>query len=121
MIDPNNPFRNPELLHPELAADIANVEAWQAEHTTGENIAVEGLAGVVQQELTTALPELTPKQAELVDDLRNQFSTSLEATNIITNQLNDLPSRQHNKLLEINEVKAKTEFDNKLIEWARNG
>ena len=59
MMQNNNPFSNPELLHPDLAADIATVEAWQAEHDPSAQVAATGIASVVHaavKEHATANP-----------------------------------------------------------------
>src|ERR1035437_877860 len=122
MIAPNNPFTNPELLHPQLAADIAETEAWQAEHTIGgETIAMGGLSDVVQHELAdTDSLKLSAEQMVFVENLRSQLDLSITAASLVTTELNMEPSR-HYKQLEINEAKVQTEFDDKLGEWAHNG
>ena len=91
MTDNQNPFTNPQLLHPELADQIINVENWQAEHDASARVGVMGVAAAVrkttQEQADSGLIEgVSPELSQALLSARNSLlslvtDTRMEAPN----------------------------------------
>ena len=123
MISPaNNPFANPELLHPELAADIAATEAWQAENLVLDvELAAGGLAKTLEAGTALATPEwVKPELVEIYEAITSQAETSCAAANKLVSDLNAIPERPDIVEAVDERIFAQT-LQRQLKEWHDNG
>lgn len=117
----NNPFLNPELMHPELAAQISEAETWQHMHPTEEQaIAVSSLTQVVELGVDQVpFPSITGEQRVFAEAIYDQRSISRLAYNTICEGLGaQKVSPEDFKQILI--AKLETWSTDGSLEWANN-
>jgi hypothetical protein len=85
-LEQHNPFREPELLHPELAAAISHAEAWQADHDM--NTEPPAFAKfIVATANRTVMPELEPSFERVVETAHDVTTNLFDRISILIPEL----------------------------------
>ena len=118
----DNPFTNPGILHHELAADIAQTEAWQAEQSPTDALLVtNGLAAAVEQK-QQEFGSLTGEQYDFVRGVKEQLVESVTAAkNFLDVLAQNTTDRPAGTTPDISMGAAAELLDDKVANWYETG
>lgn len=89
MAAPQNPFTNPQLLHPDLAGQISDVEDWQQAHDLADAVGAVGVVAAVQNAVKehrnrNSFDEAGPEFSHALFSARDNLVALVAATRIQT-------------------------------------